>query len=218
MIDWFKQLTPAAKMLSVAGFVAVLILLIIAQGSRMSSIDPDPTRTPPVGTDNPSDAPGSPTDPTEEPDSTPSPEPTPDLPQTTELPVEDQQAAMTTAISGFLEYYDLSADEAVEARQQRMAPYFASDSETLNESPLGDMITTDDQLKVYSEASINFSEPIGGTAEEFFALIGATVRGQITPPEESGELPYIQKSTMVIFEVALTKQGDAWKITDITEK
>lgn len=218
MIDWFKQLTPAAKGLIVAGFVAVLLLVAITQLGKVSGDTPEPERTVPAGSPNEPGQGGSTEEPTESPTTEPTAVPTPELPQETQLPVEEQQAAMAVATPGFLEFYNVSADEAPEARQARMAPYFTADSPILSESPLGDMVTTEDELKIYSEASLNFSEPIGGTTDEFFVLIGATVRGQITPPADSGELPYIQKSTMVIFEVALTKQGDGWKITNIVEK
>lgn len=220
MMDWFKEQTPAAKILIVLGLFTVVLLLIFSQVSRGGEPEPQPTATPPTSGSNSS--PGGGSDPsegevTEEPvESTP--EPAPELPQETDLPIEEQQAAMDTGIKGFLEYYNMSADEPSEARQQRMAPYFDTSSEVFNESPLGDMISTDDELKIYSEAFINFTEPIGGSADQFYVLVGATVRGQITPPEGSGELPFIQKSTMVIFEVSLTKQAEGWKINDITEK
>lgn len=229
MIDWFKQLTPAAKMLIVGGTAALVLLFALSQLNRGGTIEPSPTVTPPIGggsdSDNDADAP--PTGdgssepsgtPSEAPTGSPTDIPTPELPQGTELSVEDQQAATEIGTTGFLEYYDMSADEAPEARQQRLSPYFTEDSPSLSESPLGEMVSADEELKVYSEASLNFSEPIGGDAQAFHILIGATVRGQITPPEDSGEIPYIQKSTMVIFEAALTKQGDSWKITEITEK
>lgn len=218
MIDWFKQLTPVSKMF-IAGGVVVIAILLFPLLSRGDAIEPAAEATTPSNGNGSSLSPGDgATQPSEDPLVNPSDIPTPKLPQTTELPVEEQQAAMAVATPGFLEYYNMSADEAPEVRQQRLAPYFVVDALALRESPLGEMVSSDEELKVYSDAVLNFSEPIGGSSEAFNVLIGATVRGQISPPEDSGEVPYIQKSTMVIFEITLTKQSDGWKITEINEQ
>lgn len=155
---------------------------------------------------------------------------------TTDLSYEEQDAAYSAGINGFLAWYDVDPAEAPEARTARLNGYFASTSEhragglilTPDSSPADQAVEEsqapqdedeEDQVGAYMRATLNWSEVVSASHEEVRVLLGARTSGQIGSAALGGETD----EQMVIssddaYVVTLVPEAGSWRILTIEEQ
>lgn len=220
MLDKFRDLSDTAKMIVIGAILAVFVAIIVIVGMFVAEdskpVIEDDNVSLPYPTQSIEPTPSSTATASDSPSEDPSMEPTEDAIQygETNLSIEDQKAAQNVAKSGLLEYYSFSKNENLASKEAELKKYFVPESKVFTSESLKevyDLDSIDKENYLISMGTIDYIDPVGGTAKEYKVIVGITYKTQFN---RTGEDPQILERNDT-FSIMLSKASGEWRIVSM---